>query len=98
MTATRNFEIQEDGHLCWHSQNGDRCQLKFEFEFEGSNETLIARTRRKDADLLLGAVLILKDTDSNRILVCKKAISQGCLLYTSPSPRDQRGSRMPSSA
>ena len=24
--------------------------------------------------------------------------NQGCLLYTSPSPRDQRGSRMPSSA
>ena len=24
--------------------------------------------------------------------------SMGCLLYTSPSPRDQRGSRMPSSA
>ena len=25
-------------------------------------------------------------------------IPRGCLLYTSPSPRDQRGSRMPSSA
>ena len=25
-------------------------------------------------------------------------LSDGCLLYTSPSPRDQRGSRMPSSA
>ena len=25
-------------------------------------------------------------------------ISDHCLLYTSPSPRDQRGSRMPSSA
>ena len=25
-------------------------------------------------------------------------MSHGCLLYTSPSPRDQRGSRMPSSA
>ena len=25
-------------------------------------------------------------------------IYRGCLLYTSPSPRDQRGSRMPSSA
>ena len=25
-------------------------------------------------------------------------IPKGCLLYTSPSPRDQRGSRMPSSA
>ena len=26
------------------------------------------------------------------------AMVNGCLLYTSPSPRDQRGSRMPSSA
>ena len=26
------------------------------------------------------------------------ALHFGCLLYTSPSPRDQRGSRMPSSA
>ena len=28
----------------------------------------------------------------------QRAQSKGCLLYTSPSPRDQRGSRMPSSA
>ena len=30
----------------------------------------------------------------------KTGLDQGvfCLLYTSPSPRDQRGSRMPSSA
>ena len=27
-----------------------------------------------------------------------KRLTNGCLLYTSPSPRDQRGSRMPSSA
>ena len=26
------------------------------------------------------------------------ALREACLLYTSPSPRDQRGSRMPSSA
>ena len=26
------------------------------------------------------------------------ALAPACLLYTSPSPRDQRGSRMPSSA
>ena len=30
--------------------------------------------------------------------VTKKAAAKPCLLYTSPSPRDQRGSRMPSSA
>ena len=28
----------------------------------------------------------------------KVASADACLLYTSPSPRDQRGSRMPSSA
>ena len=28
----------------------------------------------------------------------KHGYQTGCLLYTSPSPRDQRGSRMPSSA
>ena len=28
----------------------------------------------------------------------EKFLFQACLLYTSPSPRDQRGSRMPSSA
>ena len=27
-----------------------------------------------------------------------KVMASFCLLYTSPSPRDQRGSRMPSSA
>ena len=27
-----------------------------------------------------------------------RALLKTCLLYTSPSPRDQRGSRMPSSA
>ena len=27
-----------------------------------------------------------------------EAVVSACLLYTSPSPRDQRGSRMPSSA
>ena len=30
--------------------------------------------------------------------VCVLGPSSSCLLYTSPSPRDQRGSRMPSSA
>ena len=28
----------------------------------------------------------------------KALVAEACLLYTSPSPRDQRGSRMPSSA
>eukprot|EP00826_Nyctotherus_ovalis_P047562 TRINITY_DN5484_c0_g1_i4.p2 TRINITY_DN5484_c0_g1~~TRINITY_DN5484_c0_g1_i4.p2 ORF type:complete len:111 (-),score=25.05 TRINITY_DN5484_c0_g1_i4:13-345(-) len=36
--------------------------------------------------------------DNNPIFNLKQAISKGCLLYTSPSPRDLSTSRMPSSA
>ena len=34
----------------------------------------------------------------DRVIQPGISMSQACLLYTSPSPRDQRGSRMPSSA
>ena len=36
--------------------------------------------------------------DDARAIYTQERLSQVCLLYTSPSPRDQRGSRMPSSA
>ena len=51
-----------------------------------------------------------KNTDQPTLICCKTIIgfgspnkqgkeeSHGCLLYTSPSPRDKRQSRMPSSA
>ena len=52
---------------------------------------------------LKGAIYMKKDDEIKAFL--KKfeddyfhAKSLPCLLYTSPSPRDQRGSRMPSSA
>ena len=38
------------------------------------------------------------DTDNDGKVSVKDILAIGCLLYTSPSPRDQRGSRMPSSA
>ena len=43
-----------------------------------------------------GAKIYLKREDLNHTGAHK--INNTCLLYTSPSPRDQRGSRMPSSA
>ena len=38
------------------------------------------------------------ETDENGYLVSLEDWSEGCLLYTSPSPRDRQKSRMPSSA
>ena len=41
---------------------------------------------------------VLRDEDSSGTMMCHVGKAGDCLLYTSPSPRDQRGSRMPSSA
>ena len=41
--------------------------------------------------------LVLEEFYRNSIM-SDDGVSISCLLYTSPSPRDQRGSRMPSSA
>ena len=40
---------------------------------------------------------MFKATDAGYVVYLEDGI-KACLLYTSPSPRDQRGSRMPSSA
>ena len=55
--------------------------------FESGSKGLEA-IRAKQPNLVI-LDLMLPDMDG--LTVC-------CLLYTSPSPRDQRGSRMPSSA
>ena len=58
-----------------------------------------ARDLGRASDIFKQAV---SDPDCSVILTLAGSTSAGgcmdCLLYTSPSPRDQRGSRMPSSA
>ena len=48
----------------------------------------------QNISLSFGGVKALTEISFNLI----KGEVRACLLYTSPSPRDQRGSRMPSSA
>ena len=76
------------------------------------DETAYAQERQQLEQALAGELLNAKDQNKeNRdgssvatILVAiflplsAGALYLSCLLYTSPSPRDQRGSRMPSSA
>ena len=64
----------------------------------------IARAILKDARVvLLDEATSALDAESEKLVQdafdrLKKGRTTICLLYTSPSPRDQRGSRMPSSA
>ena len=41
---------------------------------------------------------VIKVNNYDNLIIGVDENNEGCLLYTSPSPRDQRGSRMPSSA
>ena len=75
---------------------------------------LALRGIRPDLFLALDLLLFRNVLDQRNSSVCNKfdlraalfsllldsplALLDFCLLYTSPSPRDQRGSRMPSSA
>jgi len=54
----------------------------------GKTGDLVTIEQEVDWDLEMGAIV-------RRVYELK---APSCLLYTSPSPRDQRGSRMPSSA
>ena len=49
-------------------------------------------------EVAAGRSLVLAAGDTFRAAAAEQLTMWGCLLYTSPSPRDQRGSRMPSSA
>ena len=53
--------------------------------------------------MFLGLVIVMLMSSLNQTILAPSLPTivgelHGCLLYTSPSPRDQRGSRMPSSA
>ena len=86
------FSIQGSEHCSYKSS---RKHLK-QFTTEGPDVVLGAK---EDA----GIVAIAKDNDGHRWCIVMSHEShnhpsQICLLYTSPSPRDKRQSRMPSSA
>ena len=83
----------EDLYLNKHEMrqvfNGDLVLVKpTRVDNRGRREGIILEVLERSTDLLVGQYLV----DGNM------AYLRPCLLYTSPSPRDQRGSRMPSSA
>ena len=51
--------------------------------------------RKAEGDTVAAGTVVM---DSTLLVRTTALVGDTCLLYTSPSPRDQRGSRMPSSA
>ena len=62
---------------------------------EGESQDVVKSLMYKNR---IEKVLILDDHNKLSGMITMKDIEKSCLLYTSPSPRDKRRSRMPSSA
>ena len=65
-----------------------------------TNKTLADNRISLTDQVLKGTLIQNKLFESNKYypIYGSSELEKDCLLYTSPSPRDQRGSRMPSSA
>ena len=67
-------------------------ELKTKFDRE--NILSLPRLQKIVINMGVGSAV----NDKKELIDANEAMTLICLLYTSPSPRDQRGSRMPSSA
>ena len=90
--GTEITEKQHDARLALIEEQDARA------EAEAENRIAKAASDRDKALAEEAAVVFKESADLGFSERAAIAQAKACLLYTSPSPRDQRGSRMPSSA
>ena len=94
-----DFSIVNECLQFGYLDNSSRLELLYTSEIEsmvsGFREAL---SRDREFHLLFLSVVEILSIIFNLVLLSTFFPFLTCLLYTSPSPRDQRGSRMPSSA
>ena len=73
-------------------------RVRRDFEVDEGIVRLIAHNTREPEDRELDLIAQLATNDAGATKVVEMVSRLGCLLYTSPSPRDATLSRMPSSA
>ena len=88
------------------SERGDEALKEYTSRFDGflaekfqiPSNLIMKAWEETPKELQESLLLAKKRIEKFHSLQVPKNIIYTCLLYTSPSPRDQRGSRMPSSA
>ena len=96
----KGFKVDEAGYADLLKQVRDKDfekQLHERLELADKDKANELAVAREKATSEIQKATAAKDTEIQEL---KARIDNNdiCLLYTSPSPRDQRGSRMPSSA
>ena len=80
--------------ICSLGNNYNISNYEFTKEQQIDQATTLITYKAQEESRYNCEVEVISENSQDVSLKCWK----GCLLYTSPSPRDQRGSRMPSSA
>ena len=75
--------------------NDKKILLRLDLNVPLKNGVITDQTR---IDKILPIIQFLLKKNSKIIIISHVGRPKGCLLYTSPSPRDRQKSRMPSSA
>ena len=88
--------------MAWLRVSGEYAETKLDYDAVTGGATA-GDTGVESGALLIEFAEAVLDRDNSRLEVARRAIvaaigEDGCLLYTSPSPRDRTRSRMPSSA
>ena len=109
ITATDNCQIEEITYELSGELNGSGTGIPSSTLFPPgtTNLTITVIDSQNNSDTYATVITVIDDVDP--IATCPEDLvvsvdfgscqaTLPCLLYTSPSPRDQRGSRMPSSA
>ena len=82
-------------------------EIELEDKFENMGAQMVKEVSSQTSDIagdgtttatVLAQAIVREGMKSVAAGMNPMDLKRGCLLYTSPSPRDQRGSRMPSSA
>ena len=85
-------------YKAWHASTADRAILKNYLEMLSCADATVPATREAKLAFWINTYNALTIEGILRVYPTTSIRKHTCLLYTSPSPRDQRGSRMPSSA
>ena len=101
--TNRTFRIRNEGYYIVNSiSNVDIMGHSLLFYFEENGNVLFFDSLGQHPNVYGGNIFKLYQEFNAKTVVTKRLQSSTsllcCLLYTSPSPRDKRQSRMPSSA
>ena len=101
------YKWYEDGvtNTCYNALDfhidqgkGGKTALIYDSPITGNKSKLSYGELRSKVSKFAGALKNQGVDKGDRVIIYMPMIPEACLLYTSPSPRDKRQSRMPSSA